>query len=136
MPVLKLTPQFVASSLQCPPGKTRVEFCDADLPGLYVDVRTTNPGTGVYYFRYKDKHGKTCHQKLGRVCDLDLAEARKLAKTLKADIIVNGADPRADARAQKEVLKYSDFMLGHYLVMAKKTKRSYVDDERMFRLRL
>jgi Arm DNA-binding domain len=136
MPVLKLTPQFIATSLSCPPGKTRVEFCDADLPGLYVDVRTTNPGTGVFYFRYKDKHGKTCHQKLGRVCDLDLAEARKMAKTLKADIIVNGADPRADARAQKEVLKYSEFMLGHYLVMAKKSKRSYLDDERMFRLRL
>ena len=51
MPIIKLTPQFVATSLHCPPGKTRVEFCDADLPGLYVDVRTTNPGSGVYYFR-------------------------------------------------------------------------------------
>ena len=97
------------------------------------------PATRVpasYYFRYKDKNGKTCHQRLGRVCDLDFPDARKMAKTLKADIIVNGADPRAEARAQKEVLKYSDFMLGHYLVMAKKTKRSYIDDERMFRLRL
>ena len=82
-PAISLPHPFI-----CPPGKTRVEFCDADLPGLYVDVRTTNPGTGVYYLRYKDKNGKTCHQKLGRVCDLDLAEARKLAKTLKADIIV------------------------------------------------
>ena len=135
MPVLKLTESLVRS-LTCPPEKTRAEFCDSEMPGLYIDVRASNAGAGVYYLRYKDKNGKTCHQKLGRVCDLDLGEARNLAKTLKADIIVNGADPRAEARAQKEVLKYSDFMLGHYLVMAKKTKRSYVDDERMFRLRL
>lgn len=136
MPVLKLTPQFIATSLTCPPGKTRVEFCDADLPGLYVDVRTTNPGSGVYYFRYKDKNGKTCHQKLGRVCDLDLAEARKLAKTLKADIIVNGADPRAEAKAQKAVPTVSDFFENHYLPYAKPRKRSYARDEEMFRLRI
>ena len=135
MPIIKLTEALV-HSLTCSPDKTRVEFCSSEMPGLYVDVRASNPGTGVYYFRYKDKNGKTCHQRLGRVCDLDFPEARKMAKALKADIIVNGADPRAEARAQKEVLKYSDFMLGHYLVMAKKTKRSYVDDERMFRLRL
>ena len=136
MPIVKLTPQYIASSLTCPPGKTRVEFCDADLPGLYVDVRTTNPGTGVYYFRYKDKHGKTCHQKLGRVCDLDLAEARKLAKTLKADIIVNGADPRAEAKAQKAVLTFNEFFDHHYLPYVKPRKRSWRRDEELYRLRI
>ena len=136
MPIVKLTPQYIASSLTCPPGKTRVEFCDADLPGLYVNVRTTNPGTGVYYFRYKDKHGKTCHQKLGRVCDLDLAEARKLAKTLKADIIANGADPRAEAKAQKAVLTFNEFFNNHYLPYVKPRKRSWRRDEELYRLRI
>ena len=136
MPIVKLTPQFVASSLHCPPGKTRIEFCDTtDVPGLYIAVRAASPGEGVYYLRWKDANNKTCHTKLGRTIDIDLAEARKAAKQLRAEIAL-GANPQADARAQKEVLKYSDFMLGHYLVMAKKTKRSYVDDERMFRLRL
>ena len=136
MPIVKLTPQFVASSLQCPPGKTRVEYCDADVPGLYIAVRAASPGQGVWYLRSKNPvTNTTVHTKLGRTIDIDLADARKAAKQLRAEIAL-GANPQADARAQKEVLKYSDFMLGHYLVMAKKTKRSYVDDERMFRLRL
>ena len=32
MPVMKLTPQFIATSLFCPPGKTRIEFCDSTSP--------------------------------------------------------------------------------------------------------
>lgn len=135
MPIVKLSEALV-HTLTCPPGKTRVEFCDSEMPGLYVDVRASNSGGGSYYLRYRNKAGNTAHQRLGRVCDLDLAEARKLAKTLKADIIVNGADPRAEARAQKEVLKFGDFMELHYLRHARKTKRSYADDERMNRLRL
>ena len=136
MPIVKLTPQFVASSLQCPPGKTRVEYCDADVPGLYIAVRAASPGQGVWYLRSKNPvTNTTVHTKLGRTIDIDLADARKAAKQLRAEIAL-GANPQADARAQKEVLKYSDFMLNEYLPMAKKTKRSYADDERMFRLRL
>jgi integrase len=135
MPIVKLTEAMV-HSLTCPPGKTRVEFCDSEMPGLYVDVRASNPGTGVYYFRYKDKNGKTCHQRLGRVCDLDFPEARKLAKTLKADIIVNGADPRAEAKAEKAVLTFNEFFTNHYLPYVKPRKRSWRRDEELFRLRV
>ena len=102
MPVLKLTPQFIASSLHCPPGKTRVEFCDSDVPGLYIAVRAASPGEGVYYLRWKDANNKTCHTKLGRTIDIDLAEARKAAKQLRAEIAL-GANPQAEARAAKAV---------------------------------
>ena len=135
MPIVKLTEAMV-HSLTCPPGKTRVEFCDSEMPGLYIDVRASNPGTGVYYFRHKDKNGKTCHQRLGRVCDLDFPEARKMAKTLKADIIVNGADPRAEAKAQKAVLTFSEFFSNHYLPYVKPRKRSWRRDEELYRLRI
>jgi hypothetical protein len=135
MPIIKLTPQFVASSLTCPPDKTRVEFCDTDVPGMYIAVRAASPGEGVYYLRWKDGNNKTCHTKLGRTIDIDLADARKAAKQLRAEIAL-GANPQADARAQKEVLKYADFMVSHYLPMAMKKKRTALDDERMFRLRL
>ena len=135
MPIVKLS-EALAHSLTCPPDKTRVEFCDSEMPGLYVDVRASNPGTGVYYFRYKDKNGKTCHQRLGRVCDLDFPEARKMAKALKADIIVNGADPRAEARAQKAVLTFNEFFDLHYLPYVKPRKRSWRRDEELYRLRI
>ena len=136
MPIVKLTPQFVASSLHCPQCSNRIEYCDSDVPGLYIAVRAASPGQGVWYLRSKNPvTNTTVHTKLGRTIDIDLADARKAAKQLRAEIAL-GANPQADARAQKEVLKYSDFMVSHYLPMAMKKKRTASDDERMFRLRL
>ena len=123
MPIVKLTPQFVASSLHCPQGSNRIEYCDSDVPGLYIAVRAASPGEGVYYLRWKDANNKTCHTKFGRTIDIDLADARKAAKQLRAEIAL-GANPQAAARAQKEVLKYAEFMELHYLPHARKTKRS------------
>ncbi len=102
MPIVKLTQSFVACDLRCPKDKIRVEFCDRELPGLYVEVRPKSDGCGTYYLRYKDANGKTCHQKIGRTAEIELAEARKRAKQLKAQIHL-GADPRGEAKAQKEV---------------------------------
>ena len=62
MPIIKLTQAFINKSLQCPSNKTRIEYCDSELPGLYVEVRATSQGQGTYYLRYKDSTGKTCHQ--------------------------------------------------------------------------
>ena len=136
MPIVKLTPQFVASSLHCPPGKTRIEFCDTtDVPGLYIAVRAASPGEGVYYLRWKDANNKTCHTKLGRTIDIDLADARKAAKQLRAEIAL-GANPQAEARANKAVVTVKVFFEEFYLGFAKPRKRSYARDEEMYRLRI
>uniref|UniRef100_UPI003567720C Arm DNA-binding domain-containing protein n=1 Tax=Pontiella sp. TaxID=2837462 RepID=UPI003567720C len=79
------TADFIANQLQCSPGKGRVEYCDTDLPGLYIEVRATSPGEGTYYLRYKNDGGKTCHTKIGRSIDKTLLEARKQARQLKAE---------------------------------------------------
>jgi len=135
MPIIKLNQQFINHDLQCPDGKTRIEMCDKDLPGMYVEVRATSPGRGTYYLRYKDDNNKTCHQKLGRTTDTSLADARKQAKTLKAQIAL-GADPRGDEKARKAVPTYADFFTEHYLPYVKPRKRSWAKDAEMFRLRL
>ena len=135
MPVLKLTPQFIATSLICPPGKTRVEYCDTEVPGLYIAVRDSSPGQGVYYLRWKDPNNKTCHTKLGRTTDIDLAEARKAARQLRNDIAL-GANPQAEARAAKAVPTVGEFFEQQYLPYAKPRKRSYARDEEMFKLRI
>src|SRR5262245_41971979 len=106
MPVVKLTQDFIDNELRCPEGLARVEFCSAELPGLYVLVSAAGQASS-YFLRYKDANGKTCHQKLGRVCDIDLNEARKRCKELKASIAL-GADPRAEAKARKEVMTVRD----------------------------
>ncbi len=135
VPILKLTQLFIANGLQCPGDKTRIEYCDSDLPGLYVEVRATSQGQGTYYLRYKDANGKTCHQKLGRTTELDLMEARKKAKTQKAEIAL-GADPRKAEKARKEVLTFSDFFELHYLPYVTPRKRSWKRDDELYKLRI
>ena len=92
MPVLKLTANMFPLVLQCPEGKARIELCDADCPGLYFEVRATNPGQGTAYLRYKDGTGKTCHHRLGITSEISLTDARRQAKALKAEIAL-GAGP-------------------------------------------
>ncbi|WP_239290800.1 integrase arm-type DNA-binding domain-containing protein, partial [Candidatus Nitrotoga sp. 1052] len=135
MPIIKLTPHFVANNLQCPQDKLRIEFCDDALPGLYIEVRSTSQGQGTFYLRYKDSNGKACHQRIGRTTDVDLADARKLAKTLRAEIAL-GSDPRGQEKARQAVLSFTEFFVDHYLPYVKPRKRSWARDEELFRLRI
>ena len=105
MPIIKLTQQFITNNLQCQ-DKKRIEYCDQELPGLYVEVRATSQGQGTYYLRYKDNNAKTCHQKIGRTMNVSLLEARKQAKTLKAEIALLGKNPRAEELARRSMLNF------------------------------
>jgi site-specific recombinase XerD len=133
MPVISLTQDQIAH-LKPVPGKPRTEWCDDGVPGLYVLVSAGGP-ISTFYFRYKDASGKTCHQKLARTTDINLAEARKQAKLLKAEITANGRDPRAEAKAQKAVLTM-DELWKEYEAFAKPRKRSFKRDEQIYRLQI
>lgn len=135
MPVVKITESFITNDLKCPDGKARIEYCDTDLPGLYIEVRSTSPGQGTYYLRYKNDLNKTAHQKIGRTTDLTLGEARKRAKLQKAEIAL-GSDPRGEEKARKSVITYTDFFEQHYLPFVTSRKRSWKRDEELFRLRI
>jgi integrase len=135
MPIIKLTERFINNDLVCPAGKSRIEYCDTEFPGLYVEVRATSPGQGTYYLRYKNQLNKTAHQKLGRTSEITLGDARKKAKLQKAEISL-GSDPRGEERARKAVITYTDFFYNHYLPHAKTRKRSWDRDEELFRLRI
>lgn len=135
MAIRKLTQQLIDSGLICPTDKLKVEYCDTELPGLYAEVRASNPGKGTFYLRYKDADGKTCHQKLARTRDMSLAEARRQGKSLKASIQL-GADPRGEVKAARAVITFAEFFKSHYLPHAKLRKRSWERDEELFRLRI
>lgn len=135
MPIVKITDVFVSNQLQCPEGKLRIEYCDSDLRGLYIEVRATSPGQGTYYLRYKNDSNKTAHQKIGRTSEMTLGDARKKAKLQKAEIAL-GSDPRGEERARKAVITYTEFFDAHYLPFAKANKRSWDRDEELFRLRI
>ena len=73
MPVLKLTQNFVSNELHCPKEKKRIEYCDSDVPGLYVLVGATAK-VSTFYLRWKNSSGKTCHTKIGRTTDVNLVD--------------------------------------------------------------
>jgi integrase len=135
MPKIKLTPDALTKGLLCPDNKSRIELCDTELPGLYIEVRSTSPGQGTYYVRYKNRERKTCHQKIGRTTDISLTDARKKARQLKAEIQL-GADPRGQARAEKAVLTLDEFFTEHYLPYVKPRKRSWKSDATLYRHRV
>jgi integrase len=135
MSVVQLT-QSMLQALKPAPGKPRTEYCDDahGVPGLYVSVSAGSP-IMTFYLRYKDATGKTCHQKIGRTSDITLADARKQARQLKAEITANGRDPRAEAKAQKAVLTLDELWL-EYEAFAKPRKRSFCRDEVTWRLHI
>lgn len=134
MPTVQLTQHFINSNLTCPDAK-RVEYCDSELPGLYVLVSPASQGRGTYYLRYKDGTGKTCHRKIGKSAEIGLTEARKEAKKLKAEIAL-GANPAAEAKAAKEMPTLAAFFKDQYLPHAKTHKRSWKRDEELYRLHI
>ena len=135
MPVVKLSQDFINHHLKCPDSKMKVEWCDRDLPGLFVEVRASSQGHGTFYYRYKDINGKTCTQKVGRSYDVDLSEARSKARALRAQITL-GANPRANDKAEKSVITFDNFFNDHYMPYVKPRKRSWDRDEELYRLRI
>lgn len=135
MPIVKLSHNFIAHNLQCPEGKNRIEWCDSETRGLLIDVRATNQGVGTYFVRYKNHASRTSYVKLGHTSDISLAEARKQAKTLKAEIAL-GSDPSAEKKARKAIPTFSEFFEDHYLPYVKPRKRSWKRDEELYRLRI
>lgn len=108
---LKLTETEV-SRAYCPEGHSKMEHCDTTVPGLYLLTRASGP-TKTYFLRYKNADGKTCHAKIGRSSDVSLADARKKAKALKADIASNNRDPQAEVKARKQALTFDELWQDH-----------------------
>lgn len=142
MPIIKLTPRFIQQELICPTGKPRIEFCDSELPGLYIEVRAASPNQGTYYLRYKNEHGKTAHHKLGKTGELSLADARIQAITAKAELLKGnplktGAsvfDPVVTRK--KGPMTFADFFINRYMPHAKEHKKTFDKDLQYFNLRL
>lgn len=131
MPVVKLTQSNIAK-LQIPEGKSRIEWVDADTPGLYL---LATPNGSTFFLRQKIS-GKLKHIKICRVtAETSLAEVRKKAIALKAEIAL-GTDLRGTEKAKDAVLTFTEFFNDHYIKYVMPRKRSWKRDEELFRLRL
>jgi integrase len=134
MPVVQLTSKFI-STLQCQPGKSRTEWCDSEVKGLYVEARATAPGIGTYYLRYKDECRTTRHLRLGSTEDTSLPEARGAATAKKAEIR-KGANPSLERKEEKQIPTLRTFVDEQYAPYCKIRKRSWHTDELRFNQRL
>lgn len=119
---IKLNQKIIERDLLCPEDKKQIEYCDTELPGLYVLVSRISPGIGTYYLRYKVA-GKTKHKKIGRTTDINLKDARDSAKHFKLEIS-QGNDPQEEAKQRREVMKYSAYMEEYYLPYVDTRRRS------------
>jgi integrase len=91
MPVVKLTPAFMAKELICPAHMKRIEYCDAECRGLLIEVRSGANSVPTWYVRYKQP--TTRYERLGDVKALSLPQARKAAIQFKAQV---SATPKAE----------------------------------------
>jgi hypothetical protein len=134
MPKITLTQRFCTTPTPPPTDKRRIEHCDTNLPGLYLEVRDTS-NIGTYYLRYRNPSNKTAHTKLGTTLELTLKQARSKAQALKAAIAA-GTDPQAESRARQAVPTWDTFITDSYLPHATQVKRTWKNDADMHRLRL
>jgi hypothetical protein len=100
MPVLNLTQSFIDHELRCPEGKTRIEYCDDLVPGLYVLASSGGP-TLSYYLRYKDRTAKTCHQKIGRTTDDNFSRGPQAGQDAQGRDLLGLLIPAAKRRPSK-----------------------------------
>jgi len=114
--------------LACPAGKSHVEYCDSVVPGLLLESRSS--GKSTYRLRYKVE-GKTRYANLGASHLLTLADARRMAKQMKAEIAL-GANPKAAEDAKKAIPTLNAFFDDTYLPYAKAHKRSWKRDEQLY----
>lgn len=127
---------LLKSGLQCPPGKRRIEYVSHERTGLYLEVRATSPGEGTYYLRFKNKSGKTCHQKLGRTTEINLDQARQKVKELKAKITLGEYPGDEDHDRLNTNMSFSDYWEQLFLPYISQRIRSAKKYDEYYRLRL
>ena len=134
MPRTTLTQSFIYSDeCVCPEGRTSYEYNCSQVIGMYLSV--TPRGCKTYRFAYKDAQNKRRHLKIGLANDISLKVARAEAQKMRARIL-SGDDPSEERKKRNAMPTFRDFFLEDYLRIARAKKRSWANDESMFRLRL
>ena len=96
MPILPLTARTVAG-LRAPYDQARIEYFDAETPGLCLRITSDGVKTWALIYRH---HGRKRRLTLGRFPDLGLADARGKAVRARGRIL-GGADPAAEKHDER-----------------------------------
>jgi integrase len=130
MTTLLLTPELIEGGLECPPGKSKIEFCDTKTTGLRLEVTAT--GKATYFFSQK-LDGRRTHHRLGSMAEITLEKARAMALELRARV---PSEQPPTVRGARSAITVDEFFEKHYLPFIKPRKRSWKRDEELYRLRI
>jgi integrase len=131
MPKAKLDATFCLTA-QCAPGKKRTDYYDTTVTGFVLEVRPN--GAKTYVLRYFNEYGKQCQRKIGGFADITFAQAQKLAKKYRAEVVMGG-DPAAAKAEKKAVPTYAELAEDH-LTFARNHLRRPENVERIIRVHL
>ncbi|CED61903.1 Putative uncharacterized protein [Moritella viscosa] len=121
---LKSLPSNSANS-----SSTELEISDTEIIGLKCLSGKT--GNKRFLLRYKF-NGRKCSITIGRFPDIDINQARKVARKYKG-MIADGVDPKAERDNQVDYPTVKSFFYDTYLPLAKRRKKTWGIDEKRFR---
>jgi hypothetical protein len=121
---LKSLPSNSANS-----SSTELEVSDIEIIGLKCLSGKT--GNKRFLLRYKF-NGRKCSITIGRFPDIDINQARKVARKYKG-LIADGIDPKAQRDNQVDHPTVKSFFYDTYLPLAKRRKKTWGIDEKRFR---
>lgn len=135
MAIIKLTTSNL-TSLKCPTGQHRIEYCDSDTEsrGLYLLVSDT--GQRTFYWRTKID-GKTKHLKIGRISEITLSNARAEVRRLKEQQALSTKQGNLSSDVLRiEAMTLNDLWDEYYPFAQSTVPRSVKRLEQLWRLRI
>jgi hypothetical protein len=109
MPKAKLDATFCLTAM-CAPGKNRTDYYDTATTGFVLEVRPS--GSKTFVLRFFNEYGKQCQRKIGALGDITFAQAQKLAKRYRAEVVMGG-DPAAAKSEKKAIPTYATLADDH-----------------------
>ena len=131
MPKANLTAAFCLTA-QCQPGRKRTDYYDIGTTGFVLACLISR--TMTYEFRYTDQYGKLKQRRIAPYGDITFAEAQKIAKRWRAEVIMGG-DPAADKAEKKAILTY-DKLADQHLDYAKSYQKVPGNTDAIMRVHL
>ncbi len=126
MPTVNLTARTV-ESLKSPPPKQQIDYWDDSLPGFGVRVSYKGTKTWIVMYRY---NGRLRRHSFASAAEMDLAEARKLARR-KLIGVDDGEDPGAAKAAARKVQTFAELATEYLERHAMPLKRSWKQDKQI-----
>ena len=125
MPAQALSTEFLATLPGGEPVSGGVYYFDTEIKGFLLEHRAS--GGATFYFRYRDAAGKVRMNRIGRMEEIPLADARAKAHQMK-QMVNEGGDPKLESHRFKDVPTFGDFVAERYLPYAQRRKRSWETD--------